>query len=63
MAEIVDAEPLAQLDYAEVVDADSLASPAQLVAGDELRLLVAAKLGVPRLLDNLGVRVPSNGSE
>ncbi len=63
MGAIVDAEPLAQLDYAEVVDADSLAAPAELVAGDDLRLLVAAKLGVPRLLDNLGVRVPNNGSE
>ena len=60
---IVDAEPLAQRDYAEVVDAVSLASPEDLVAGNELRLLVAAKLGVPRLLDNLGVRVPGNGSE
>jgi pantoate--beta-alanine ligase len=63
MGAIVDAEPLAQLDYAEVVDADSLAPSAELVAGDDLRLLVAAKLGAPRLLDNLGVRVPSNGSE
>ena len=46
MAEIVDAEPLAELDYAEVVDADSLAPPAALGVG-EVRLLVAAKLGVP----------------
>ncbi len=63
MREIVDAEPLARLDYAEVVLADSLESVAELVGGQEIRLLVAAKLGVPRLLDNLGVRVPGHGSK
>jgi pantoate--beta-alanine ligase len=63
MGDIIDAEPLAQRDYAEVVDAASLTPSVALVGGDELRLLVAAKLGVPRLLDNLGVRVPDDGSE
>jgi pantoate--beta-alanine ligase len=59
MASIVDAEPLAQLDYAEVVDPASLREPAALVPGTEVRLLVAARLGTPRLLDNLAVRVPT----
>jgi pantoate--beta-alanine ligase len=63
MSDIVGAEPLARLDYAEVVRADSLDPVGELTADQEIRLLVAAKLGAPRLLDNLGVRVPGNGSE
>jgi pantoate--beta-alanine ligase len=59
VAEIVAAEPLAELDYAEVVDAASLARPDGL-RGD-VRLLVAARFGRPRLLDNLGVLVPEQG--
>ncbi len=59
MGDIVAAEPLAALDYAEVVDPDSLAPCHDLVPGAEVRLLIAAKLGAPRLLDNLSVRVPS----
>lgn len=55
MAEIVTSEPRFDLDYAEVVDARSL-ERVDPVAG-EVRLLVAAGLGVPRLLDNLGVTV------
>ncbi len=56
MADIIGAEPLAQLDYAEVVDPMTMRRP-KVLEGD-LRLLVAARLGAPRLLDNLGVRVP-----
>jgi pantoate--beta-alanine ligase len=52
---IADAEPLVDVDYAEVVDAASLAIPDP-VAG-ELRLLVAARLPSARLIDNLGVIV------
>jgi pantoate--beta-alanine ligase len=59
MMAIVAAEPLADLDYAAVVDAGDLA-PMTRLAG-EVRLLVAAKLGRPRLLDNLGVLVPEQG--
>jgi pantoate--beta-alanine ligase len=61
MVGIVEAEPLADLDYAEVVVADTLERPVRLEPGMELRLLAAAKLGVPRLLDNVGVRVPLSG--
>lgn len=44
IADIVNAEPRATLDYAEAV-----------VTKTETRLLVAAKFGTTRLLDNLGV--------
>lgn len=53
---IVEAEPLVTLDYAEVVDAATLEVPEKL--DGELRLLVAARLGQIRLIDNLGVVVP-----
>ena len=53
MGSLIRAEPLAELDYAEVVDPVSLEPRVHLEG--EVRLLVAAKLGTPRLLDNLGV--------
>ncbi|WP_334143938.1 pantoate--beta-alanine ligase [Rhabdothermincola sp.] len=59
MAGIVEAEPLARLDYAEVVDAATL-RPVDPLAGS-VRLLVAARFGRTRLLDNLGVDVPARG--
>jgi pantoate--beta-alanine ligase len=58
MAEVVAAEPLARLDYAEAVDPATLQAPDALVPGREVRLLVAAGLGSTRLLDNVGVLVP-----
>ena len=58
MASIIEAEPLAELDYAVVVDPDSLLSPGELRSGSNVRLLMVAKVGTPRLLDNLGVDVP-----
>ena len=54
MAGVVDAEPLATLDYAEAVDAVSLERTERLAG--EVRLLVAARLGKARLIDNLGVK-------
>lgn len=58
MAEIISAEPLARLGYAEVVDSTSL-EPVETLARDRsVRLLVAAAFGSTRLLDNLGVVVP-----
>jgi pantoate--beta-alanine ligase len=50
------AEPRVDLDYVELVDAATL-EPLDGLTG-EVRLLVAARLGAPRLLDNLGVSVP-----
>ncbi len=57
IAQIIEAEPLAQLDYAEVVDADSFRIPDPL-AGN-LRLLAAVRFGRARLIDNVGVTVPA----
>jgi pantoate--beta-alanine ligase len=56
MANMIDAHPRFDLDYAEVVDAATLERLDELVPG-EVRLLIAARLGVPRLIDNLGVSV------
>jgi len=48
-------EPLVDLDYAAVVRADDLA-PLEWLTG-EVRLLVAARVGTTRLIDNVGVTV------
>jgi pantoate--beta-alanine ligase len=53
MAGVVAAQPGFTLDYAAVVDAATLV-PAVRLAG-ELRLLIAARLGRVRLIDNQGV--------
>jgi pantoate--beta-alanine ligase len=47
-----DAEPLAHLDYAAVVDAGDLTVPASLDTNRPLRLIVAAQVGPVRLIDN-----------
>lgn len=54
---IVEAEPLVALDYAAVVDSATLVEPEKLHG--ELRLLVAARVGGTRLVDNVGVEVPA----
>jgi pantoate--beta-alanine ligase len=56
MAELIRAEPLAELDYAEVVDAATL-QVVDPLAG-ELRLLAAVGFGKARLIDNVGATVP-----
>jgi pantoate--beta-alanine ligase len=56
MEDIIAAEPLAELDYAEVVDAATFAAPDPLAG--QLRLLAAARFGRARLIDNVGVTVP-----
>lgn len=55
MAELIGAEPLADIDYAEVVDAASFEVPDPLTG--VLRLLAAAQLGKARLIDNVGAEV------
>jgi pantoate--beta-alanine ligase len=55
MGEIVASEQLLSLDYAEVVEAATLTAPELLVG--EIRLLIAARLGRTRLIDNLGVNI------
>jgi pantoate--beta-alanine ligase len=57
MAAIIGAEPLAQLDYAEVVQAATLQDIDPL-AGN-LRLLAAARFGRGRLIDNEGATIPA----
>jgi pantoate--beta-alanine ligase len=52
MRATIAAEPLARPDYAEVVRADDLSVPERLCG--ELRLLVAARFGRARLIDNDG---------
>ena len=53
MAAVLAAEPKASPDYSAAVDAATLDRP-DLLAG-ELRLLVAARVGRARLIDNMGV--------
>lgn len=55
MAAVIDAEPLAELDYVAAVDAATLDMPPTL--SGEVRLLVAAQVGRPRLIDNRGVTI------
>jgi pantoate--beta-alanine ligase len=55
MHEIVATEPLARLDYAEVVSAATFEVPRPLAG--ELRLLIAARFSKARLIDNVGVTV------
>ena len=53
LGELVRAEPLAELDYAAVVDPATFAPPEHVEPGH--RLLVTARFGRPRLLDNMAV--------
>ncbi len=55
MAELIAAEPLAVLDYAEVVDAATFEVPDPLSGA--LRLLAAVRFGSARLIDNIEVQV------
>jgi pantoate--beta-alanine ligase len=59
MAGVVEAEPLAELDYAALVDPSTLEPvDSPLEPGQQLRLLITARVGTPRLLDNAPVTVP-----
>jgi pantoate--beta-alanine ligase len=55
MREVVEGEPLARLEYAEVVDAESF-QPVAAIAG-RVVLPVAARLGRTRLIDNFQLTV------
>jgi pantoate--beta-alanine ligase len=56
VADIIAAEPLAELDYVEVVT-DGTVTPPERLTGT-VRFLAAARVGRPRLIDNLAVAVP-----
>jgi pantoate--beta-alanine ligase len=58
MAGEVAAEPLAELDYAAIVHPHTLEPADSPLAPGVYRLLIAAKVGKPRLIDNQGVVVP-----
>ena len=53
MRKTVSEEPLARLDYAELVDADTMEPPATATAG--ALLVIAARIGKTRLIDNLAL--------
>ncbi len=58
LARWVGEEPRATLDYAEVVDASTLEPVDDLRSGMVIRLIMTAKFGTTRLLDNMGVVIP-----
>jgi pantoate--beta-alanine ligase len=53
MHKTVSAEPLARLDYAEVVNADTMEPPAMVEAG--ALLVIAARIGTTRLIDSMAL--------
>jgi pantoate--beta-alanine ligase len=53
MHKTVSEEPLARLDYAEVVNADAMEAPATAEAG--ALLVIAARIGTTRLIDNMAL--------
>jgi pantoate--beta-alanine ligase len=57
VTDLIAAEPHAELDYVEVVTDGTVQRPDRLVG--PLRLLTAARFGVPRLLDNVAVTAPT----
>jgi pantoate--beta-alanine ligase len=60
VADVIEAEPLAELDYVALVDPDTLVPPeGELQPGLTYRLLTAARFGIPRLLDNVALPVPT----
>jgi pantoate--beta-alanine ligase len=54
------AEPLATVDYAEIVDAESF-EPVPLLRGECLAL-IAARIGATRLIDNMLIEMETNGA-
>jgi len=61
MADVLSEEPAVVPDYAALVRADDLEPAGPGDAGAELRLLVAARVGPVRLIDNLDPRGPLPG--
>jgi pantoate--beta-alanine ligase len=60
VADIIEAEPLAELDYVALVDPVTLEPPSgELEPGATYRLLTTARFGIPRLLDNVALPVPT----
>jgi pantothenate synthetase len=57
---VLSAEPRFTLDYAAVVDPETFEVPKRIEA--PVRILVAARLGRARLIDNLPAAPPGTGS-
>jgi pantoate--beta-alanine ligase len=57
MVAAIGREPLFTLDYAEVADPDDLTTPDHIVG--EVRLLMAARIGRARLIDNVAAAPPN----
>jgi len=60
MSEVVSSEPLVRLDYAAAVDPATLEVPPTLGLLGGVRLLVAARVGPVRLIDNVAAKVGHN---
>ena len=60
MREVLDAEPLARVEYAEVVDAETF-QPVATLSG-RLVLPLAVRIGGTRLIDNIALTIPLNGT-
>ncbi len=58
VADIIEAEPEAVLDYAALVDPATLEDVDGDLAAGTYRLLTAARFGIPRLIDNVALPVP-----
>ena len=58
LSALITSEQRAALEYAEIVDPVTLEPLELLGAGTDVRLVVTARFGTTRLLDNLGVRTP-----
>jgi pantothenate synthetase len=59
MAAALAQTPQFALDYAEVADPDDLDRPKRIQG--EVRLLIAARLGGARLIDNVAATAPTDG--
>ena len=53
MVRLIEAEPLARIEYVEVVHFPQLTEATTLAAGDQLLIAVAVRFGQTRLIDNL----------
>ena len=57
VTDVIESEPEADLDYVALVDAATLEPVDRVAPGRELRLITAARFGIPRLLDNCALHV------
>lgn len=62
LRETIESEPLAQLDYAEVADAETLEPLDRLTEDRPARALVAARVGPARLIDNAALLAPGQAT-